>query len=48
MCIKKIKTNAYESFINGAKEGISISLQILPYIMAMYVAVYVFLRQVVF
>lgn len=41
MCIKN-KTNAYESFINGAKEGISISLQILPYIMAMYVAVYVF------
>lgn len=41
MCIKN-KTNAYESFINGAKEGINISLQILPYIMAMYVAVYVF------
>ena len=41
MCIKN-RTNAYESFINGAKEGINISLQILPYIMAMYVAVYVF------
>lgn len=41
MCIKS-KTNAYEAFIKGAKEGISISIQILPYIMAMYVAVYIF------
>lgn len=40
-CIKN-KTKAYDSFIVGAKDGIKTAVTILPYIMSMYVAVYVF------
>ena len=36
------KTNAYESFIYGAKEGLNQSFDILPYIISMYIAVKVF------
>ncbi len=36
------KTNAYDSFIIGSKEGIKTSLDILPYLMCMYIAVKVF------
>ncbi len=33
------KKNAYDSFIIGAKEGIQTSVQILPFLLSMYVAV---------
>ena len=35
--IKKI--NVYESFINGAKEGFSVAIKIIPYLVAMLVAI---------
>ena len=35
--IKKI--NTYEAFIDGAKEGIKNSIQIIPYLLAIIVAV---------
>ena len=38
--IKKI--NTYESFIDGAKEGFSIAVKIIPYLVAMLVAIGVF------
>lgn len=36
------KINVYESFIDGAKEGFSIAVKIIPYLVAMLVAVGVF------
>ncbi len=36
------KINVYESFIDGAKEGFSIAIKIIPYLVAMLVAVGVF------
>lgn len=40
-CLKN-KTRAYDSFIVGATDGIKTAFNILPYILSMYVAVYVF------
>ena len=36
------KVNVYESFIEGAKEGFSIAIKIIPYLVAMLVAIGVF------
>lgn len=36
------KQNVYENFIEGAKEGFSIAIQIIPYLVAMLVAIGVF------
>ncbi len=36
------KVNVYESFIDGAKEGFTIAIKIIPYLVAMLVAVGVF------
>ncbi len=36
------KANVYEEFINGAKEGFSIAISIIPYLVAMLVAIGVF------
>ena len=36
------KVNVYESFIDGAKEGFSIAIKIIPYLVAMLVAIGVF------
>lgn len=36
------KINIYESFIEGAKEGFQVSVQIIPYLVAMLVAIGVF------
>lgn len=38
--LKKVKV--YECFVEGAKEGLSISLRIFPYLLAMLVAISVF------
>jgi len=34
--------NAYESFVEGAKEGFGVALQIIPYLIAMLIAISVF------
>jgi len=39
-CIKRI--NAYEAFIEGAKEGFQTAITIIPYLVAMLVAIGVF------
>jgi spore maturation protein SpmA len=36
------RVNVYESFIEGAKEGFSVAVQIIPYLIAMLVAISVF------
>ena len=36
------KANVYESFIEGAKEGFSIAIKIIPFLVAMLVAIGVF------
>ncbi|MGF1638091.1 MAG: nucleoside recognition domain-containing protein [Cyclobacteriaceae bacterium] len=36
------KVNVYESFIEGAKEGFSVAIKIIPYLVAMLVAIAVF------
>ncbi len=36
------KVNVYESFIEGAKEGFTITIKIIPYLVAMLVAIGVF------
>jgi len=36
------RVNVYESFIDGAKEGFGVALQIIPYLVAMLVAISVF------
>ena len=41
MAVSK-KINVYESFIEGAKEGFSIAIKIIPYLVAMLVAIGVF------
>ncbi len=41
LAIRK-KVNVYESFIDGAKEGFTIAVKIIPYLVAMLVAVGVF------
>ncbi len=41
LALKK-KVNVYESFIDGAKEGFTIAVKIIPYLVAMLVAVGVF------
>ena len=33
------RLNLYETFINGAKEGFQIAVQIIPYLVAMLVAI---------
>lgn len=38
----KEKVNVYETFIGGAKEGFQVAIQIIPYLVAMLVAVGVF------
>ena len=38
----KNKTNVYESFIDGAKEGFNIAVKIIPYLIAILVAIGVF------
>ncbi|MGM9972128.1 MAG: spore maturation protein, partial [Anaeroplasmataceae bacterium] len=42
VCAFLNKTNAYDAFIYGAKDGIKTSIDILPYLMSMYIAVKVF------
>ena len=41
LAVKK-KVNVYETFIEGAKEGFQVAIQIIPYLVAMLVAVGVF------
>ena len=41
LALKK-KVNVYESFVEGAKEGFSIAIKIIPYLVAMLVAIGVF------
>ena len=41
MAMRK-KVNVYESFIEGAKEGFSVAIKIIPYLIAMLVAIAVF------
>jgi len=41
MALRK-KVNVYESFIDGAKEGFSYAIKIIPYLVAMLVAIGVF------
>ncbi|NDH34241.1 MAG: spore maturation protein, partial [Betaproteobacteria bacterium] len=36
------QVNVYESFVDGAKEGFSVAVQIIPYLVAMLVAISVF------
>ncbi len=36
------KVNVYESFTNGAKEGFNVALKIIPYLVAMLVAIGIF------
>jgi len=36
------RINAYEAFVEGAKEGFSVAVQIIPYLIAMLVAISVF------
>ena len=36
------KVNIYETFIEGAKEGFSVAITIIPYLVAMLVAIGVF------
>lgn len=36
------KVNVYESFTNGAKEGFNVALRIIPYLIAMLVAIGIF------
>lgn len=41
LCIKK-KVRCYEAFVEGAKEGFGVAIRILPYLLAMLVAIGVF------
>jgi len=36
------RVNAYEAFVEGAKEGFSVAVQIIPYLIAMLIAISVF------
>ena len=41
LCLKQ-KVRCYESFVEGAKEGFNVALRILPYLLAMLIAIGVF------
>ena len=41
MAIRK-KVNVYESFVTGAKDGFSVAIKIIPYLIAMLAAIAVF------
>ncbi len=41
LCLKQ-KVRCYESFVEGAKEGFSVAIRILPYLLAMLIAIGVF------
>lgn len=41
LCLKK-KVRCYEAFVEGAKEGFGVAIRILPYLLAMLVAIGVF------
>ena len=36
------RINAYETFVEGAKEGFGVAVQIIPYLIAMLIAISVF------